>query len=707
MQEIPPAAHPSARAHGQHGSIIIYLIVGLVAFGVLAMAGMTRFGATVQSVFAPNCATSARYMAESGMRYATARLRACANEAAVQTAVQDMTNNPTITVDSGKGLAFTLAVSYDTGTKLATVTSTGRSCSNQSQVSAPTPATTVNLPLIASSGPAPTPGTALSGSAFFSSLQVNPSDSSNPGVSVDATAQTVSLGNNQKESSGSVWYTGSNDVCSQGNCTLGSGLCAYWQFQFKNSSSGDGYVWTLMSGDTNTKYSNGGDKDLGEMLGYGGLGSSGLGIQAPKLGVEFDIYSNTGTGNSCLSGSRNDANAIDHVAFLYWGAETVAGCSATYDDNRHGAGAGNSTQPMNSKNTDGSGSGSDGYYYRSTTNDWMKNGGIFYYRYELDRATVPDAKGLYCYRARSWVKKSGDSGLTGMSNCTATYTGSTPEMTQFFTLDASMHNKLNKVFMGWTEGTGAATELVTLSNIFIDFKSAPAVPIVPSDYVGAWTFYELSNDTVNDRSANANTGTLKGNYSWGSPGRDCALPGLTGCPNSGYINFTNTGRVEVPDAANLRLTSAGTIACWIYIDSYVNAAGLVHKGQLGGAFADEAYSLQFYSSNRAVSLLVTDKDGHVLQVDSANLNRNQWYHIAATWDPSFAKMYVNGALVATTTNSIHLSARTNPTGALTIGAQLPQNGSGGYPFDGYMDEVYLYNRALTGAEIANMALGHP
>ncbi len=451
MHQRPPTAE--TRDRSQRGSIIVYLIVGLVAFGVLAMAGMTRFGATVQSVLAPNCATSARYMAESGMRYATARLRACDDEAAVQAAVAAM-NNQTTTVNSGKGLSFTVTVTYDSGTKTATVSSTGTGCTGQSQVSVSAGGagggTQVNLPKLSSSGttPTPTPGTALSGSAFFSSLQVNPSDASNPGVSVDSTAQTVSLGNNQVESSGSVWYTGSNDVCSQGNCTLGNGLCAYWQFQFKNSSSGDGYVWTLMSGDTNTKYSNGGDKSMGEMLGYGGLGSSLKGIQAPKLGVEFDIYSNTGTGNACYAGSRSDANAVDHVANLFWGSESVSGCSATYDDNRHGAGAGNATQPMNARNTDNSGSGSDGYYYRSNTNDWMKNGGTFYYRYELDRATVPDARGLYCYRIQSWIKKSGDSGLTGMSNCTASYSGSTPEMTQYFTLDASMHNKLNKVFMG-------------------------------------------------------------------------------------------------------------------------------------------------------------------------------------------------------------------------------------------------------------------
>ncbi|HWR04704.1 MAG TPA: polymer-forming cytoskeletal protein [Humidesulfovibrio sp.] len=138
--------------HRQRGSVALYLALALVAFGVLAAAGATRFSSTVQGVFQPNCITQARYMSESGMRYAMARLRACADATAVNAAVAAM-NGKTFTVDADKGLSFTLSVSYASGS--ATVSSTGASCSKPgSSASAFTGSATVNLPAISSGGSA-------------------------------------------------------------------------------------------------------------------------------------------------------------------------------------------------------------------------------------------------------------------------------------------------------------------------------------------------------------------------------------------------------------------------------------------------------------------------------------------------------------------------------------------------------------------------
>jgi len=240
---------------------------------------------------------------------------------------------------------------------------------------------------------------------------------------------------------------------------------------------------------------------------------------------------------------------------------------------------------------------------------------------------------------------------------------------------------------------------------------------VPTGYVAGWNFSDLSDSNVNDLSANNNDGTPSGTYSWGSPGRDCTAANV-GCPTTGYMNFSGAaGRARVNNSASLQLTTTGSIACWVYANSYQEAAGLVHKGQ-DDDFADEAYSLQFYAnSSTAVSLLVTNDSGQTVRVDSPVLNLGQWYHIAATWDANSLKMYINGALYATTNNTSHIAARALATGDLFLGAQTitTSGGWGGgwgggsrttynWPFDGLLDEVYLYNRVLTAAEIASMAL---
>lgn len=695
-------AHRRHDRRSQRGSIIVYLIVALVTFGVLALAGLTRFGATVTSILSPNCATSARLMAESGVRYAMARLRACADATALNAAITAM-NGTTYTVNATAGQSFTLSIGYNSSTYIATVTATGNGCTVASPVVTAS-ATNVNLPVIAAAGGGtPSSGTALSFASNIAAFAATSGFEGTSAVTIDTTAKTISLGSQTYENSASVWYTGSNDVCTNGNCTLGNGLCAYWEYQFTSNSQGDGYVWTLMSGDTNTKFSNGGDPNMGELMGYGGLGSSGLGIQAPKLGVEFDIYQNSGCPtSSCYAGTRCDSsNGYDHIAFLYWGNETVANCDKTYDDNRHAAGAGTSALPTNASNTDSSGSGSDGYYYRTGSGvnaDWMRSGSKYLYRYELDRATTPDALGNYCYRVRSWIKKSTDTVAAGMSNCTATYS-STPEMTQTLVLNAANHEKLNKVFFGWAEGTGGATQLVALSNFYLDFKSAPVVPIVPSDYSAAWTFYELSGSTAHDLKG-VSTGTLSGTYFWGGPGMDCPLPGVI-CPNSGYLDFSNTARMTATDNTNLDLLATGTVAAWIYVNSFQDYGGIIHKGT---DISNESYSLQFSTSGRLALQLWRTDSSYINMESAANLMvANRWYHVAGTWDASSAKLYINGSEVKSVTNSI--GAVRNVSGPLLLGAQ--QTSSPHYYFDGRIDEVYLFKRALTAAEIANMALGHP
>ncbi|MGE4291141.1 MAG: polymer-forming cytoskeletal protein [Desulfovibrio sp.] len=77
------------------------------------------------------------------MRYAMARLRACATESEVTDAVLEM-NGKTYVVDETTGMSFTLAVSYASG--VATVNSTGTSCGKMDPATSATGNMTFNLP---------------------------------------------------------------------------------------------------------------------------------------------------------------------------------------------------------------------------------------------------------------------------------------------------------------------------------------------------------------------------------------------------------------------------------------------------------------------------------------------------------------------------------------------------------------------------------
>jgi hypothetical protein len=76
---------------------------------------------------------------------------------------------------------------------------------------------------------------------------------------------------------------------------------------------------------------------------------------------------------------------------------------------------------------------------------------------------------------------------------------------------------------------------------------------------------------------------------------------------------------------------------------------------------------------------------------------NMWYHIVGTWDGTTRTIYVNG--VAEGTNNTAQS-RANVGGNTAIGR--PGSYTGGLYFPGVIDDVRIYNRALTAAEVTRL-----
>ncbi|OIO00097.1 MAG: hypothetical protein AUJ49_10155 [Desulfovibrionaceae bacterium CG1_02_65_16] len=681
---------PPAKGRTEQGSIILYLALALVAFGLLATIGATRFGASVTSVLSPNCATAARYMAEAGLRYATARMRNCATATDLAAAVGDMNGHGFYTVDAQKGLGFTLSVSY-TAAYTATVTSTGKGCSVIAPVTATAKASNINLPVVAANALDPTTVSVSFGNDFaefnIATAGTSGAITKNPGD------KTMSLGNNITTGVESgVWFKGTNALCADGACAIGNGVCATYTLQFNQytATQGDGLAWVIMNASSNTADSFAGG---GEFLGYGGLSSKNTTIAPPKLEMEYDItpnYKHCGKvcqateQIACDDGTDNSPN--DHIALMYWGSQTLS-CNAAMDDHIHGAGAGSTSAPYNSYNFDGSRDGYDGYF-TGTTESWLPTGvwlrsasgpKTFYVRYELDRATTANAQGNYIYTQRAWVSTSSSI----IATCGQAMT-TQPTVERAVALSPTMHAALGTSYFGWTVGSGAYSELAKLSAFNLNFKGAPSVtpPTVPPDYTAAFTFGEGAGLTTYS-SNGALAGALSGAVMWTPDVRTT---------NSTSLFFTNAGTdgiVTVPDAAALRPSTAGTIACWVSLREAGTTAPLVYKRG--------SYTLQV-NSNRTLSLILTNGGTTTVTTYSWNtLGSNaKWYHVAATWNGATVRLYINGSQ-ARSTNTSRTAATTS--NALLIG------GNGSTSFDGRIDDLYLYDRALSAAEITGLASG--
>jgi PKD repeat protein len=195
---------------------------------------------------------------------------------------------------------------------------------------------------------------------------------------------------------------------------------------------------------------------------------------------------------------------------------------------------------------------------------------------------------------------------------------------------------------------------------------------VASGLVAAFSFAEGRGTAVSDASGNGNNGSIVGGVSW-APGR--FGPAL-------MFDGVN-GRVDVPDAASLRLTSAMTLSAWVNPSTVSSAwRDVIYKG------VDNYYLMA--SSSPASS--PAGRAGGAKVLAPSSLPINTWSYLAVTYDKTAVRLYVNGNLVATLPYTSSISTSNYP-------LQLGGDTVFGQYFKGMIDEVRLYNRALSQAEI--------
>ena len=191
-----------------------------------------------------------------------------------------------------------------------------------------------------------------------------------------------------------------------------------------------------------------------------------------------------------------------------------------------------------------------------------------------------------------------------------------------------------------------------------------------------------------------------------------------GCSDKAYYFDATYGEyIHVPYASantSLDLTTEGTLAAWIYISTFKDYAGIIHKGDKKD-FTDEAYSLKFCKDgfdcpadgSKRIRFAIIDLGK--IELDSVTVfDPGKWYHVAATWNASLLKLYVNGVSDNTAANTIGAARSTD--GGLNIGSQLNEDFDAtvkNFPFHGKIDDVLIFNRALSDVEIAALAADKP
>jgi hypothetical protein len=197
--------------------------------------------------------------------------------------------------------------------------------------------------------------------------------------------------------------------------------------------------------------------------------------------------------------------------------------------------------------------------------------------------------------------------------------------------------------------------------------------------------------------ADASGNGFHGTFSAGS-GTSTEVP-KTNFPNSGSINLDGVaGVVTIPDSPALRITGDITIAFWkrrtVEVKDWTRLVGKGNGGQRN-------YGIWEYpNGDGRIKCQMYNAGGQsVLELDSpGNTALNTWYHIVFTVSVNAAALYLNGALVANATRTGEPGTSADP---LTFGFA----GYHAY-YPGQLDDIRIYDRALSMSEIVYLAAGH-
>ncbi len=195
--------------------------------------------------------------------------------------------------------------------------------------------------------------------------------------------------------------------------------------------------------------------------------------------------------------------------------------------------------------------------------------------------------------------------------------------------------------------------------------------------VGWWRFDEGSGGIAYDRSGNENNGTLNGNPQWVArkTGGALAFDG-----KDDYVDCSNDASLDITDKV--------TIAVWVKTNDAGNRQynPYITKG-------DHSYAIKHHISN-SIEFCIFDRDWHIVHFPVDGSFNNVWHHLAGTYDGTNLKLYIDGTLEVTTA---YTGSIANSVFSVNIGRNTQETGRF---YKGAIDDVRIYNRALTQDEIA-------
>jgi hypothetical protein len=225
------------------------------------------------------------------------------------------------------------------------------------------------------------------------------------------------------------------------------------------------------------------------------------------------------------------------------------------------------------------------------------------------------------------------------------------------------------------------------------YSNSASLP--PGYAIGHWAMEEDSGTVVGDSGGDriVNNGTRKNGSSTATSGNGPTW--IEPSPGYGALDFDGVDdSVEIPDSNNLDLTTNFTVAAWIKLEDVENEdyMRIVSKKYEGDD--DSGYELIYTHGPDQLIFAGAGFDEYASSDVSLDTN---WHHVAATIDGTRVQLYVDGEPVETDDQIAPIVSNDEP---LHIGSR--GDGTGDF-FEGSIDDVRIYNRRLSDAELGALA----
>jgi uncharacterized protein (TIGR03437 family) len=233
--------------------------------------------------------------------------------------------------------------------------------------------------------------------------------------------------------------------------------------------------------------------------------------------------------------------------------------------------------------------------------------------------------------------------------------------------------------------TANQTATITASLNGSSLSNSLTLQVATYTLAAAYAFDEGTGSTTADASGNGNTGTIHG-ATWTTNAKFGKALSFNG--SSGYVDLGN--------GASLQNTGSMSWSAWIYATGNPPDDGQIIARSNG----DNGW--QFKTSmdcgSRSLVLFINGSGGYVERCGKTTITLNQWYYVAAVYNSSAKTMdvYVNGVL-----DDGALMFGSVPAAVVlpSVDTMIGKRNGGSFYFKGVIDNVRIYNSALSAAAI--------